>query len=284
MAKHPAETPPPCRLIFARLVSRPETAIDLAEAALLIAKEEYPTLEVGRYLSYLDAMAAEVRDRVGCAEDPHRLIAGLSDYLFREQGFRGNTDDYYDPRNSFLNDVLDRRTGIPITLSTVYMEVGRRLGIRLHGVGMPGHFLVKYVGPDEEIVVDPFNGGAIVSPADCQRILDRIYEGKLAFEPRFLASLGTRQILVRMLNNLKAIYFGIQAYAKALSVVERLLILEPEAPAGIRDRGLLLSQLKRYPEAMAELEGYLKLAPAAEDAQAIRDHLRSIRQRVASLN
>lgn len=284
MAKHSAETPPPCRLDFARLVSRPETAIDLAEAALLIAKEEYPTLEVGRYLSSLDAMAAEIRDRVGCAEDPHRLIAGLGDYLFREQGFRGNADDYYDPRNSFLNDVLDRRTGIPITLSALYMEVGRRLGFRLHGVGMPGHFLVKYVGPDEEIVIDPFNGGAIVSSADCQRILDRIYEGKLAFEPRFLAALGTRQVLVRMLNNLKAIYFGTQAYAKALSVVERLLILEPEAPTGIRDRGLLLSQLKRYPEAMAELGQYLKLAPAAEDAQAIRDHLRSIRQRESSLN
>ena len=284
MAKHSAETPPPCRLDFARLVSRPETAIDLAEAALLIAKEEYPTLEVGRYLSSLDAMAAEIRDRVGCAEDPHRLISGLGDYLFREQGFRGNADDYYDPRNSFLNDVLDRRTGIPITLSTLYMEVGRRLGVRLHGVGMPGHFLVKYVGPDEEIVIDPFNGGAIVSSADCQRILDRTYKGKLAFEPRFLAALGTRQILVRMLNNLKAIYFNTQAYAKALSVVERLLILEPEAPTGIRDRGLLLSQLKRYPEAMAELGQYLKLAPAAEDAQAIRDHLRSIRQRESSLN
>lgn len=284
MLKHPPETPPPCRLDFARMVRRPETAIDLAEAALLIAKEEYPTLEVGRYLSDLDAMAAEVRDRVCCSEDPHRLIAGLSQYLFREQGFRGNTDDYYDPRNSFLNDVLDRRTGIPITLSAVYIEVGRRLGIRLHGVGMPGHFLVKYTGPDEEIVVDPFNGGLILSPADCQRLLDRIYGGKLAFEPRFLAALGTRQILVRMLNNLKAIYFSTQAYAKALGVVDRLLILEPEAPAGIRDRGLLLSQLRRYPEAVAELERYLRQTPAAEDAQAIRDHLRSVRQRASSLN
>jgi regulator of sirC expression with transglutaminase-like and TPR domain len=284
MTKDPIEIPPPCRLAFAQLVSRPEAAIDLAEAALLIAKEEYPDLEVAHYLSRLDIMAAEVRARTGDGEDPHRLIASLSDYLFREQGFRGNTDNYYDPRNSFLSDVLDRRTGIPITLSTVYMEVARRLGVRLHGVGLPGHFLLKYVGPDEEIVIDPFNGGASVSPADCQRILDRIYHGKLAFEPRFLSVLGTRQILARMLTNLKVIYFHSQAYAKALSVVERLLILDPQAATEIRDRGLLFCQLRRYPEAMADLERYVRLAPAAEDAGVIRDHLRSIRQRAASMN
>jgi len=284
MIQDPTQMPAPCRRAFARLVSRPELAIDLAEAALLIAKEEYPDLEVARYLSRLDAMAAELRDRVGKGPDAHRLIASLGDYLFKEQGFRSNADDYHDPRNSFLNDVLDRRMGIPITLSAVYMEVGRRLGVHLHGVGMPGHFLVKYVGPGEEIVIDPFDGGAIVSPADCQRILDRISGGKLALEPRFLSSLGTRQILARMLTNLKVIYFNSQAYAKALGVVDRLLILDPRAATEVRDRGLLCCQLKRYPEAMADLERYLKLAPAAEDAEVIRDHLRSIRQREASMN
>jgi len=284
MSRHPAESPPPCRLVFARLVSRPESAIDLAEAALLIAKEEYPGLEVGHYLSHLDSMASDVRARMGPGDDPHRLIASLGDYLFRERGFRGNTDNYYDPRNSFLNDVLDRRTGIPITLSAVYMEVGRRLGMRLDGVGMPGHFLVKYVEADEEIVIDPFNRGAIVSPADCQRLLDRIYEGKRAFEPRFLATLGPRQILTRMLSNLKGIYFNTQAYAKALGVVDRLLILDPRAATEIRDRGLLSCQLKRYPQAIADLKRYLEQAPGAEDAEVIRAHLRSIRQRVVSLN
>jgi regulator of sirC expression with transglutaminase-like and TPR domain len=284
MSKYPTDIPPPCRFIFARLVSRPERTIDLAEAALLIAKEEYPGLEVDCYLSRLDAMATEVRAQMGQTGDPHRLIAALNAYLFQDQGFHGNTDDYYNPRNSFLNEVLDRRTGIPITLSTVYMEVGRRVGFRLHGVGMPGHFMVKYVAPDEEIVIDPFNGGAILSPADCQRILDRVYDGKLAFEPRFLATVGTRQILVRMLNNLKAIYFNAQEYAKALAAVERLLILDPRSATEIRDRGLLSSQLKRYADATADLERYLKLAPGAEDTQVIRDHLRSIRERVASMN
>ena len=284
MSRPPADSPSPCRQRFTGLVSRPETAIDLAEAALVIAQEEYPELEVARYLSCLDGMGADVRTRVGSVEDPHRLIVALGDYLFREQGFHGNTDDYYDPRNSFLNDVLDRRIGIPITLSAVYMEVGRRLGLRLHGVGMPGHFLVKYVGPAEEILIDPFNGGAILSHADCQRLLDKTYQGKVAFELRFLATVGTRQILNRMLSNLKAIYFKKQEFAKALSVVERLLILEPRTATEVRDRGLLLSQLKRYPEATADLERYLKLAPGAEDSEVICDHLRSIRQRVASMN
>ena len=284
MSRPPADSPSPCRQRFTGLVSRPETAIDLAEAALVIAQEEYPELEVARYLSCLDGMGADVRTRVGSVEDPHRLIVALGDYLFREQGFHGNSDDYYDPRNSFLNDVLDRRTGIPITLSAVYMEVGRRLGLCLHGVGMPGHFLVKYVGPAEEILIDPFNGGAILSHADCQRLLDKTYQGKVAFEPRFLAAVGTRQILSRMLNNLKAIYFKKQEFAKALGVVERLLIVEPGSATEVRDRGLLLSQLKRYPEATADLERYLKLAPGAEDSEVICDHLRSIRQRVASMN
>ncbi|HSD50008.1 MAG TPA: tetratricopeptide repeat protein [Candidatus Methylomirabilis sp.] len=284
MSRPSADNPPPCRQRFTGLVSRPEIAIDLAEAALVIAQEEYPKLEVDRYLNRLDAMGTDVLARVGPREDPHRLIAALGDYLFREQGFHGNTDDYYDPRNSFLNDVLDRRTGIPITLSTVFMEVGRRLGLRLHGVGMPGHFMVKYEGADEEIVIDPFNGGAILSHADCQRLLDKIYQGKVAFEPRFLATVGTRQILNRMLSNLKAIYCKKQEFAKALGVVERLLILEPKSATEVRDRGLLLSQLKRYPEATADLERYLKLAPGAEDSEVICDHLRSIRQRVASMN
>lgn len=284
MSKDPLQTPPPCRRTFARLVSSPEPAIDLGEAALLIAKEEYPDLEVAQYLARLDALAEAFRRRLDAPGDPHRLIANLGDYLFREQGFRGNVEEYYDPRNSFLSDVLDRKVGIPITLSTIYMEVGRRLGVRLHGVGMPGHFLVKYAGPDEEIVVDPFHGGMIVSPADCQRILDRISGGKLRFERRFLSALGTRQILARMLTNLKVIYVNNQAYAKALGVVERLLILDPGAAIEIRDRGLLRCQLHRYPQALGDLERYLRLVPGAEDVEVIREHLRSLRQRLASMN
>lgn len=283
MSRHAPEMPP-CRFAFARLVRRPDPEIDLAEAALLIAKEEYRGLDVAHYLGCLDEMAATVRARLGAVTDPVAATVGLSDYLFREMGFRGNTEDYYDPRNSFLNEVLDRRLGIPISLSTMYMEVGRRLGIPIHGVGMPGHFLVKCVTADAELVIDPYNQGTVVTPADCQRLLDRISGGKLSFEPRFLSCIGTHQILTRILNNLKAVYVNRQDFGKALGVVERLLLLDPESATEMRDRGLLLFQLKRYPEAMADLQRYLLRAGSAEDAETIRGHLGAIRQRVASWN
>jgi regulator of sirC expression with transglutaminase-like and TPR domain len=284
MFRRRENSPPPCRLAFAHLVRQPEATIDLAEATLLIAKEEYPDLDVAAYLARFEDMGADVRRLAGADQDPHRLITELGEYLFQRLGFRGNTDDYYDPKNSFLNEVLDRRTGIPITLSAVYMEVGRRLGLRVHGVGMPGHFLVKYVGPSEEIVIDPFGGGRIVSAADCQLILDRVFEGKRRFEPAMLSIVGTRQILTRMLANLKAIYFNDEEYGKALSIVERLVILHPHDACEIRDRGLLSCQLRRYADAIADLERYLRLAPEANDAETIRDHLRTLRQRAAALN
>jgi regulator of sirC expression with transglutaminase-like and TPR domain len=284
MSKHAEDMPPPCRLAFAQLVQGPEVAIDLAQAALLIAKEEYPDLDVAVCLARLDAMGEEVQRLADGSLDPHRLIAALNEHLFQQLGFRGNPENYYDPKNSFLNEVLDRRTGIPITLSAVYLEVARRIGFPLHGVGMPGHFLVKYEGRDEEIVVDPFGGGRILSNPDYQRILDRIYGGKLCFERGMLATLGTRQILARMLTNLKAIYFNNQEYAKALSIVERLVILQPQTASEIRDRGLLSCQLKHYADASADLERYLRLVPEAEDSEVIREHLRSLRQRVVALN
>lgn len=279
------DTPPPaCRLAFAHLVRQPEAAIDLAAATLLIAKEEYPDLDVATYLSRLADMAADVRRLTAASRDPHCVIPALSDYLFRHLGFRGNTEAYYDPRNSFLNEVLDRRLGIPITLSTLYLEVGRRVGLPVHGVGMPGNFLVKYVGRGEEIVVDPFGGGAVVAPHDCQHILDRLFEGRIRFDPMMLAAVGTRQILTRILTNLKAIYFNNEEYQKALSIVERLLILHPDDACEIRDRGLLSCQLRRHGEAIADLERYLRLAPEANDSETIREHLRALRQRAAALN
>ena len=284
MFRHRDKSPPPCRLAFAQLVRQPETAIDLAEATLLIAKEEYPDLDVPAYLARFDDMGADVRTLAGPIQDPRCLIAGLSEYLFQRLGFRGNADNYYDPKNSFLNEVLDRRIGIPITLSAVYLEVARRIGLRVHGVGMPGHFLVKYVGRCEEIVIDPFGGGRIVSSEDCQQILDRVFDGKRRFEPSMLAMVGTRHILNRMLTNLKVIYFNNEEYEKALSVVERLLILHPQNACEIRDRGLLSCQLRRYADAIVDLERYLRLAPEANDAETIREHLRTLRQRAAALN
>ena len=203
MFRHRDKSPPPCRLAFAQLVRQPETAIDLAEATLLIAKEEYPDLDVAAYLSRLDDMGADVRALAGCSHDPHRLIAELSAYLFQRLGFRGNADNYYDPKNSFLNEVLDRRIGIPITLSAVYLEVGRRMGLRVHGVGMPGHFLIRFQSSTGEVFIDAFNRGKLLSKADCVKYLLHTSHG---FQEGYLAPVSPRRVLLRVCSNLHQIY------------------------------------------------------------------------------
>jgi regulator of sirC expression with transglutaminase-like and TPR domain len=280
----PSDGIPACRLAFAQAVRRPEASINLAEACLLIAAEEYPCLEVAAYLRRLDAMAEAARSTLGPSPDPPRIIAGINALLFEREGFRGNTEDYFDPRNSFLNEVLDRRTGIPITLSVVYLELGMRLGLSLRGIGMPGHFLATYRHGEREVVIDPFGGGATLSAADCQRILNTLYDGRVAFEPGMLAPVDSRYILTRILNNLKGIYVRADRYGKALVTVEQLLILHPDSPTELRDRGLLACQLKRYGEASTDLDRYLRLVPGAEDREVILEHLRSIRERVVALN
>jgi len=280
----PTEGSPASLSAFAKAVSRPDESIELPLAALLIARMEYPDLDIGPYLRRLDVMADAARPRLEEARDLRERLEALNDCLFVREGFRGNLENYRDPRNSFLNEVLDRRTGIPITLSLVYLEVGRRLGLPLSGAGMPGHFLVTCGGADAPIVIDPFGGGATLSLADCQRILDGLYEGRVPFAPWMLAPMGPRKILVRILNNLKSIYVQQDQYRKAIAVVERLLVLHPDSPGDLRDRGLLACQLKRYPAASADLDRYLRLSPEAEDRDVILEHLRSIRERVAALN
>jgi regulator of sirC expression with transglutaminase-like and TPR domain len=284
MSNSPDEILSPHRSAFAEMAARPDAAIDLAEACLLLAQEEYPGLDLRAYLGKLDAMGAEARRASDGETDPRRVIAALNRCLFETHGFHANATDYYDPRNSYLNEVLDRRTGIPITLSVVYMEVAGRIDFPVRGVGMPGHFLVKHVTPAEEILIDPFGGGAILAASDCQRILDGLSGGKLVLAPHMLAAVGPRQILTRMLSNLKSIYFNGQEYGKALAAVERLLALNPRCATEVRDRGLLASQLRRYAAATADLDRYLRMAPDAEDRDVIREHLRSLRQRIVALN
>jgi len=279
-----SEQAPPGRLAFAELMHQPEDTIALSEAALLIAKEEYPDLDVDAYRGRLERMAADVARALGTAADPHRILAGLNEYLFVRQGFRGNAENYYDPKNSFLNDVLDRRLGIPITLSLLYIDVGSRLGLPLYGIGMPGHFLVKYAGRDEEVIIDPYGKGSFVSDGDCQRILDQVFGGSVRYDRGMLAVVGTRQILSRMLTNLKAIYIKSGAYCKALATIDRLLILDASAVGEIRDRALVLFQMKRQAEAGSELERYLRLQPSAPDSEILRGHLRRLRQRAVALN
>jgi regulator of sirC expression with transglutaminase-like and TPR domain len=224
-------------------------------------------------------MAAAVKDRSGGGTDPYHLIASINYVLFRLEGFKGNRDDYYNPKNSFLNDVLERKTGIPITLSILYIEVARRAGLILQGVGFPTHFLVKYVGKEEEIVLDPFHAGEVRSVEELEDLLDEIYGGKIGLQPEFLSPVSKKQILKRMLNNLKAVYLHQRDLLKGLSVVERLVILDPESAQELRDRGLLYLKLECFPQALEDLEAYLKRAPDGEDTDEIQEQVVSLKKR-----
>jgi regulator of sirC expression with transglutaminase-like and TPR domain len=233
------------RQLFIKAVTGPENRLDLARAALLIASEEYPGLDSLRYIAKLEVMAAAVRPAVTTTDDPTLKIEYLNAYLFEERGFRGNAEEYYDPRNSFLNDVVDRRLGIPITLSIIYMEVGRRVGMPLQGVGMPGHFIMKYAEPEEEnIYIDPFNKGRILSRQACEELIQQLYGEPVPFQETFLAPVSKKQILARVLMNLKAIYIHTKDYLKALSVVERLLIIQPDAEQEMKDRAALRNLIR----------------------------------------
>jgi regulator of sirC expression with transglutaminase-like and TPR domain len=270
--------------LFIKMVSRKEEEVELAKASLLVAREEYPDLDVEKYLKKFELMADEIKRRIRHNSDPHFLISEINSYLFIEEGFRGNEDDYYDPRNSFLNDVLDRKTGIPITLSVLYMDIANRLGLPLLGVGFPGHFIVKYSGLGEEILIDPFNKGRILSYKDCKEILNRIYGGRMHFQREFLEPVTKKQILIRMLHNLKGIYLNSKNYLKALSIVDTILLIDPGAVYEIRDRGLLYYNLECFTQALSDLEEYLRHVPKAQDAEIIRGYTTSLKQLTARIS
>ena len=248
--------------------------------ALQIARTAYSDLDLPPYLRRLDELAAGVAIE---RRDPLSVIEAINACLFEREGFRGNTEEYYDPRNSFLNDVLDRRTGIPITLSAVYMEVARRLDFPIWGVWMPGHFLVKYPG-DPELFVDPFYGGKIMLQADCEARLKEVFGGETPLEPAFLQAVTKKQMVTRMLQNLKAIYFRNRDYPAALQIEDILLALYPRSAEDYRLRGALRVQLGDRREGRKDLERYLELAPGAEDAAMIRDSVEQLRQMLARPN
>jgi regulator of sirC expression with transglutaminase-like and TPR domain len=268
---------------FAELAARPEEAIDVAEGALLIAAEAYPDLDVDSYLLRLERLAESARPLVEAVRNGDEAIARLNDFLFVHEGFTGNRESYYDRRNSFLNEVLERRTGIPITLSLVYTEVGRRLGFRVHGVGFPGHFLVRCAGNEDDIIVDPFFG-SILSRAQCEERLRSAMGAAARLESHHLRAARPKEMLARMLNNLKFIELREKELAAALSCSERILLLEPDNAHELRDRGLLYAQLDCFTAARSDLERFLELEPEDPTAGRIREHLIEIRRRVSLLH
>ncbi|TMA29038.1 MAG: tetratricopeptide repeat protein [Deltaproteobacteria bacterium] len=270
------------RRLLKRLVAQDPT--DLARAALAVAREEYPELDEGRYLRVLDELAQSVQSGLPSGASPERRVGRLNSYLFHDLGFAGNRTDYYDPRNSFLNEVLDRRLGIPLTLCIVYIEVGRRCGLRVEGVGFPGHFLCKVQLDGGELVVDPFHRGQLLGLEELKRRLAAAVGDQVKFDARILRSARPREIIIRMLQNLRSVYQERNDMPRALSAVDRLLLLAPENIRGLRERAQLCEQLGGPAAAAADLEKVLELQPGAPDAAALRARVRRLRGASQFLN
>ncbi len=272
----------PARRRFATLIAREE--IPLVETALAIAEEEYPGLAERAYLARIEELAASARRRLPERRSSADALRAVRQVLFDEAGFRGNEADYYDPRNSFLNEVLDRKLGIPISLSVLFLAVARQVGLTVEGVAFPGHFLVTHRAAGRELFIDPYRGGELLTAADCAERYRALTHGKGAFDPRFLESATTSQILGRMLHNLKKIYAELGDDLRTLWTIDRLLLLFPGNLAERRDRGLVSARLGGRDAAVADLEAYLAASPGAGDAREVRELAQTLRQGRTFLN
>lgn len=257
-------------------------AVSLAEAALVLAAEFRPSFDPGVSIAALDRLAEDAAHSVPRGEEPAVRVAGLIAFLSDEAGFRGNQQHYDDPSNSFLDVVLERRTGIPITLAIIYAEVAARIGLELQGVSFPGHFLLRT--PEEPpLVVDAFRG-ALLEVEDCEALLRQALGKTARLTPEWLAPTGTRQVLVRMLGNLKHAHTSRREWVRALDCTERILQIEPDDAGALRDRGLLWEKLECFGPALADLERYLVLVPRAPEAEALRARIEALRGRTAAIH
>lgn len=263
---------------FAAIASLPDERIRLAEAALWIAAEEQPGLDPEPWLGRLDEMGQRLRPRLEALRDPLDRVERLADFLSDEIGLRGNADDYYDPRNSYLNEVIDRGLGIPITLALIYIEVGQRAGVPLEGVGFPGHFLLRH-SHHTQLVIDPFDRGRLLTLDDCKVMLEKLSNGTLPFDTRLLRPSTPRQILIRMLNNLRGVYLHRGEQLRVIGVLDRVLLLDPDDVGARRDRGLLSLRWGDPECGIEDLERYLVLEPEAPDHDAIENVIAETRQR-----
>jgi regulator of sirC expression with transglutaminase-like and TPR domain len=275
--------PDPSLAEFSVVVDRPDDQIELARAALLIAAAEHPGLDVDAHLGRLAALAEEAGPARRAADALGRLHR-LREHLFEELGFAGDRDNYFDPRNSHLNEVLDRRLGIPITLSLVLIEVGRRLDLEMEGIGLPGHFITGARIAGEQVLLDPFNRGALLTTESCRDLVGRALGRTVRLTPEHFAPVGNRQFLARMLANLKGVYWRREAWDKVVRVIDRLLVLNPAAAGERRDRGAAWSNLGRLERGVADWEQYLTDFPNAADREQVRHQLRRVRQKLAQLN
>jgi regulator of sirC expression with transglutaminase-like and TPR domain len=259
-----------------------DAPLDLAELALTLARDEYPELDVEAYLAELDGMAREAQAYLGGGLETG--VNGLCRYLFHEMGFRGNAQAYYDPRNSYLNDVLDRRIGIPITLTAIAIAVGNRAGLEVVGVGLPGHFIAKARAGEREVLFDPFHGGRILVTEQCEQLVQRITGTEFIASTESLQASTLGLVVFRMLTNLKSVYLSEGDLSRATRVMGRLLQLRPDDPLQLRDLGTALLQGGQPGPAIDSLEAYLAARPDANDAQVVREMLKQSQQAVARWN
>jgi regulator of sirC expression with transglutaminase-like and TPR domain len=265
-----------------QLARDPAAELDLAELSLQLARDEYPDLDVEAYLSQLAGMAHEARSYMRGSLDAR--VTGLCRYLFHDLGFRGNTQSYYEPRNSYLNEVLDRRTGLPILLASVAMAVGERAGLCVVGVGLPGHFVAKAVENGSEVLFDPFHGGRRLSPEQCEALVYQVTGSPFRANRESLSAVPLSLMVVRMLNNLKGTYLREGDFERAVRVIERLRQLRPDDPLQDRDLGASLLRAGRPGRAVDHLQSYLNETPNAPDAEAVRGLLRTALCEVAKWN
>ena len=250
---------------------------NLVEKCLKMAQIlEYPELNISKYVEKINEMGNSLKIKIGQVKNSTYHISMLNEYLFDELSFDGAEEDYYDPGNSFLNVVLDKKTGIPITLSIIYAEVAKSIGLDLQIIGFPGHVIVKY---KEEIILDPFYSGRLLTIEDLEEILTRDFGEVVEFVPEYLNEATTDQLLTRLLRNLKNAYTQSYAYNNAMKCTDMILGMQPESPEEIRDKGILEERLLRYDKALPLLNKYLELEPEADDADFILELIKSVREK-----
>ena len=252
---------------------------NLIEKSLKLAQIlEYPDLNISKYIEKINEIGNSLKLKIKYVKNSTYLISMLNEHVFEKYGFQGDDEDYYDPRNNFLNAVIDKKTGIPITLSIIYSEVAKYIGLDLKIVGFPGHVVVKY---EEEMIIDPFYRGRLLTINDLEEILYRNFGDGVEFIPEYLNTATTDQILTRLLRNLKNAYTQSYAYDKAMRCTDMILGIRPESPEEIRDKGILEERLLHYNEALPLLNKYLELEPEAEDADFILELIKSVREKTS---
>ncbi|MBI2082256.1 MAG: transglutaminase family protein [Deltaproteobacteria bacterium] len=256
----------------------------LDRIVLLVAREKYPELKLEQYFERLDEFAKRAELHVKNVQGGRQIVEALNSYLFTDEGFRGNSSDYYNPSNSFFNDVLDRRMGIPLTLSVLYVEIGRRLGIPVSVVGFPGHALVRYEDGRETFFLDPFYGGKILTEEHCKTMLSEMYGDQLPFRSEYLRPATHREILTRMLSNLKIIYMSKKEFEMALNILNKMLLFNPLAADSIKERGMVHYQLECYSSALKDFESYLVREPTAPDRSFIEECIAELRPKVDQMH